>query len=96
MIRYDAGDPGQLTEFKTLNEGRAVTIKHRILKAGKQLAQHGGGDAAIDGRQVGLSEDTAREGYELAVRQARHHGQALPRQVRIILADGRILTLREG
>jgi hypothetical protein len=95
LVRYDSSEPGRLTELRTLGAAHPHTVRDRIAKAGEQLAGHGDVVLVIDGREVKLSEKAAREGHTLALRQARHQRQALPRQVRLILANGRILTFKE-
>jgi hypothetical protein len=95
LVRHQSSDPGRPTELRTLRQPGANAVRDRILKIGEQLTHYGGGDVVIDGRDVKLTENAAREGHTLALRQARHQGQELPRQVRLILADGRILTLKE-
>ncbi|GAB7044852.1 MULTISPECIES: hypothetical protein [Catenuloplanes] len=47
----------------------------------------------IDGRQVGLTEEIARKGYEKALLNHRLHGSALPDKTRVILGDDRIIEL---
>ncbi|MGH3734950.1 MAG: hypothetical protein ACRDT6_04925 [Micromonosporaceae bacterium] len=96
LVRYDGADPGRLTEFKTLTEATTSAVKRDIIDAAKQLSQHGGGDAVIDGRQVHLGEDVVRQGYARAAGQAQAHGQAMPRRARVILSGGRTIDLGEG
>ncbi|WBC15869.1 hypothetical protein O7600_03235 [Micromonospora sp. WMMA1998] len=95
MVRSGPGDPGVVTEFKTLEVSSSESVRRNILTAGKQVAQTGGGDLVIDGRAVGLSEEDARRGFARALGQHHQHGSALPGQVRIVLGDNRILTLPE-
>lgn len=95
IVRYDAEDPGHLTEFKTLYEASTTAVKNDIIKAGKQLAQYGGGDVVIDGRNVALTEEAARHGHARAVGQARRHGQALPQRVLVLVGNTRIIVLDE-
>ncbi|WP_131785109.1 hypothetical protein [Protofrankia symbiont of Coriaria ruscifolia] len=53
IVRRDPGDPGLMTELKTLESSSKNAVQRNILKAGKQAGGDGG--AIIDGRQVGLS-----------------------------------------
>lgn len=93
MVRTGPSDPGTVTEFKTLGSDNSAAVKENILRAGDQLAQHGGGDVVIDGRGVALTEENARRGFARAVGQARTHGSDLPDRVRMILGDGTIILL---
>jgi hypothetical protein len=95
VVRRSPDDPGTITEFKTLDSGSSTAVKDDIIQAGRQVGPHGGGDAVIDGRAVGLTEEEARRGFGRAVGQARVHGQTMPEKVHIILGDGRMLTLPE-
>jgi hypothetical protein len=93
VIRRSPDDPGTITEMKTLESGDSTAVRREILNAGEQVGPHGGGDAIIDGRNVGLTEEEARRGFARAMGQAAQHGQEMPRQVHIILGNGQLLTL---
>jgi hypothetical protein len=93
MVRAAPDDPGTVTEFKTLESADSGAVRANILRAGKQVDYHGGGDLAIDGREVGLTEEDARRGYARAVGQSKAQGNALPVTVRVIIGDGRIVEL---
>jgi len=95
VVRRTPDDPGTITELKTLDSGSSSAVKDNIIDAGRQVEPHGGGDAVIDGRAAGLTEEEARRGFGRAVGQARVHGQTMPDRVHIILGDGRMLTLPE-
>lgn len=96
MVRTGPADPGTITEFKTPKAANSTAVRRNILEAGRQVTPHGGGQAVIDGRPVGLTEADARRGYARAVGQARATGQPLPHTVRFLLADDAIITLPEG
>ena len=95
MVRTSADDPGRITEFKTLESASSSSVRRNILEAGQQVGYHGGGDAVIDGRDVDLTEDAARRGYNRAAGQAREHGQPMPERVSFILGDGSIKVFPE-
>ncbi|MEU4157712.1 polymorphic toxin-type HINT domain-containing protein [Actinoplanes sp. NPDC026670] len=92
MVRRGPNDPGVIIEFKTLNSGSTSAVKRNILSAGKQV-EGAKGEMVIDGRNVGLTAETAREGFKRAAGQARAHGQAIPSKIRVILADDTIIEL---
>jgi hypothetical protein len=96
MVRAASGDPGTITEFKTLDQPGSNVVRRNILKAGGQLAPYGGGDAVIDGRAVGLTAEDTRRGYARAVGQAAATSQPIPTKVHAILSDGSIITLPEA
>ncbi|GLY97370.1 hypothetical protein [Actinoplanes sp. NBRC 103695] len=93
MVRTGPGDMGTVTEFKTLESSSSGAVSQRITDAGKQVAYVGGGDMVIDGRGVGLTEETARTGYERARGKQVAHGSALPDRIRVILGDGSMIEL---
>jgi len=95
IVRRSPDDPGVITEMKTLDSGSSTAVKDNIIDAGRQVEQHGGGHAVIDGRGVDLTEEDARRGFARAVGQARVHGQDMPEQVHFILGNGQLLTLPE-
>jgi hypothetical protein len=95
LVAHLSPEAGRPTELRILRQPSASAVRDILLKAGDQLTHHGGGDVVIDGRDVKLTGDTALEGHALALRQAGRQRQALPQQVRLILADGQILTLKE-
>ena len=93
MIRSGPSDHGTVTEFKTLNQMTSSAVQRSIKYAARQLRQHGSGDVFIDGRSVGLAEETARHGYQRAHGEHRQRNKAMPNRVTFILADGSGLTL---
>lgn len=93
VFRRSPHDPGTITELKALDSSSTTAVQQNIIEAGHQVAPYGGGDAVIDGRAVGLTEETARAGYARAVGQASVHGQTMPNCTHIILGDGRLITL---
>ncbi|MEV6634046.1 WXG100 family type VII secretion target [Actinoplanes sp. NPDC051470] len=93
MVRTGPGDGGTVTEFKTMESASSGAVSHRITDAGKQVAFAGGGDVVIDGRAVGLTEETARLGHARALGRQSAHGIAMPDRVRVILGDGTMIEL---
>lgn len=93
MVRNGPDDPGTVTEFKTPDRLSVKSITRSILEGAKQVGEHGGGNVVIDGRQVGLTEEIARQGYEKAMLNHRLHGSVLPDTTRVILGDDRIIDL---
>jgi hypothetical protein len=91
MVRTGPGDPGRITEFKTLESDSNSAIQRNILQSGEQAG--GDGAVVIDGRQVGLTRDVAVRGYQRAVGNSLAHGKTMPGLVRVILGDGSIITL---
>ncbi|GAA3594510.1 hypothetical protein [Kribbella ginsengisoli] len=88
MARKSRFDRGSVVEFKTLETSRIETVKRNILKAGRQVRAVDG-EVVIDGRNVELGEDAAREAYRAAARQ---QGTTVARVVHLILGDGRMIT----
>jgi hypothetical protein len=88
MVRSGPDDPGSVTEFKTLKAASSGAVRRNILEAGEQTSDL----AVLDGRSVGLTEEDARRGYARAVGQARMHGQDVPKTVRVVTGNGRIIT----
>jgi hypothetical protein len=89
MVRTDPGDAGTITEYKTLKEGNSAALKASIRRSLHQLLPHGNGDVVVDGRPVALTEAEARRGYARFVGERMHHGKPMPKQVTIILGDGK-------
>jgi hypothetical protein len=87
MVRKDPADGGLITEFKTPNSGSKAAIKRLVNSASKQVPP--AGEVVIDGRNVGLTEELAKEAYKSARRQP---GATVAAKVHFILADGRIVT----
>lgn len=94
MVRTSPGDPGTVTEFKTLISDASRAVKDNMRTATRQLVPHGNGEVVIDGRSVALTEAAAREGHARFVGERRKHDRPLPLRVTVILGDGRELTWR--
>ncbi len=88
LVRTGRDDPGTYTEFKEATEPTDGAVKNAIMRGAKQLDPFGGGDLVLDGRSVGLAQEVAENGLRRALGQASAHGSALPRNIRIVLADG--------
>jgi len=94
MIRKNRADEGVIVEFKTQDVAESSAVKRSMLKASAQAretatalgARH---EVVIDGRPVGLSEETARRSFRRAVGQP--HSTVAP-VVHVILGDGRLVT----
>ncbi|GAA5186621.1 hypothetical protein GCM10023322_33270 [Rugosimonospora acidiphila] len=92
MVRTGPDDPGTITEFKTLaGKDGSNSVRRNILDAGGQVPD--GGGVVLDGRATNVDEADAIRGHARALGQAAQTGQKLPTIVRIILGDGRIITL---
>ncbi|MQA25701.1 MAG: hypothetical protein GEU94_09540 [Micromonosporaceae bacterium] len=63
-------------------------------KAAEQVNPWGGGDAVIDARKVGLTEQTARQHVSEAVAEAGRKGKPLPKKIHVILGDGSMITIK--
>jgi hypothetical protein len=87
MIRKDPADEGRITEFKTPESSTKQAIKRLVNHASKQVPPEG--EVVIDGRNVGLTEELAKDAYQSARRQP---GATVAAKVHFILADGRIVT----
>ena len=95
LVRRDPADPGTLTKFKTLSQPTDVAVKRNILHAGKQLAQHGGGDMVLDARPVGADEATILRGHARAVGEAAAHGKPIPHTIHVIMPGNQWLRFRQ-
>jgi hypothetical protein len=95
IVRRSSQDPGTITEFKTLDRNSSTAVKRCVTTAAKQVNDHGGGDVIIDGRDVDLDEDTAREGYRRSLGEARAHKKVLPHRIFVIMPGDRLLLLNQ-
>jgi hypothetical protein len=87
MVRRHPGDEGRITEYKTLSgNGGANNVKRNINDA-SQVPDDG--ELVVDGRNAGVTAQTAAKAYARAVTQ---EGAVCPAVVHIILGDGRIVT----
>ncbi len=87
MVRKGAGEEGVIVEFKTQDSGSSNAVKRNMLKASGQLSTTG--EVVIDGRPVGLAEETALRSFRRACGQP---GSTVARVVHVILGDGRLVT----
>jgi hypothetical protein len=95
MVRWSPADEGTITEFKTLESGSVGAVQRNIHEGAKQPNYHGGGDVVIDGRDVNLSADTARDGFDKAQSMHDIHGRQMPEHAHFILGDGTMLTMQK-
>ncbi|RZT07394.1 hypothetical protein EV649_8100 [Kribbella sp. VKM Ac-2569] len=94
VLRRSGSDEGAIVEFKTQDVDTSSAVKRNILTASGQAieaaaalrARH---EVVIDGRPVGLSEDTALRSFRRALGQP---GATVAPVVHVILGDGRMVT----
>jgi hypothetical protein len=94
LVRKHRDDEGAIVEFKTQDVGESNAVKRNMLRASGQAlkaARELGArrEVVIDGRKVGLSEETALRSFRRAVGQPR---STLVPVVHVILGDGRLVT----
>jgi len=94
MVRKSRDDEGAIVEFKTQDKGSSNAVKRSMLKASGQALKAAGDPAAkrevvIDGRPVGLTEETALRSFRRARGQP---GSVVAEVVHVILGDGRLVT----
>ncbi|WP_328519650.1 hypothetical protein [Kribbella sp. NBC_00359] len=94
MVRKSRDDEGAIVEFKTQDKGSSNAVKRSMLKASGQALKAAGDPAAkrevvIDGRRVGLTEETALRSFRRARGQP---GSVVAEVVHVILGDGRLVT----
>jgi hypothetical protein len=87
MVRKDGDGEGVIVEFKTQDSGSSNAVKRNMLKASRQLSTTG--EVVIDGRPVGLTEETALRSFRRACGQP---GSTVVAVVHVILGDGRLVT----
>jgi hypothetical protein len=98
MVRKEPGDPGRITEFKTLDPPKAGSnpvnaVKRNINDASHQVPPDG--EIVIDTRNIpGLTEEDVLRAYKKALGQPKG---SVAKEVHIILGDGRVVTyVKEG
>ncbi|WP_329001170.1 hypothetical protein OHA18_42880 [Kribbella sp. NBC_00709] len=94
MLRKDREDEGAIVEFKTQDVGESNAVKRAMLKASGQALKaavqlRARREVVIDGRQAGVTEDTALRSFRRAVGQP---GSTVASVVHVILGDGRLVT----
>ncbi|MEU4291161.1 hypothetical protein AB0E63_23295 [Kribbella sp. NPDC026596] len=94
MLRRSGSDEGSIIEFKTLTSGASNTVKRSMLKASGQALKAAreltmGREVVVDGRPVGLTEETALRSFRRACGQP---GSTVAAVVHVILGDGRLVT----
>jgi hypothetical protein len=94
MLRKDRDDEGAIVEFKTQDAGESNAVKRAMLKASGQALKAAAQlrarrEVVIDGRQAGVSEETALRSFRRAVGQP---GSTVASVVHVILGDGRLVT----
>jgi hypothetical protein len=87
MVRKGGDGEGVIVEFKTQDSGSSNAVKRNMLKASSQLST--AGEVVIDGRPVGLTEETALRSFRRACGQP---GSTVAAVVHVILGDGRLVT----
>ncbi|HEY3561575.1 MAG TPA: hypothetical protein VGL05_29120 [Kribbella sp.] len=87
MVRKGPDDEGLITEFKRLDSGSESAIKRNVKKAAGQVPE-ADGEAVLDGRKVGLTQDVVDKAYASLVRL----GDRVPAKLYVILGDGRMIT----
>ncbi|GAA1568283.1 hypothetical protein GCM10009742_07940 [Kribbella karoonensis] len=94
ILRRSDADEGSIAEFKTQDRGTSNAVKRNMLAASGQAfelaqalsARH---EVVIDGRAVGVSEETASRSFRRALGQP---GSTVAPVVRVILGDGSLVT----
>ena len=94
LVRTHRDDEGAIVEFKTQDVGESNAVKRSMLRASGQALKatpelEARREIVIDGRRVGLSEETALRSFRRAVGQPH---STLVRVVHVILGDGRLVT----
>ncbi|MFF0341851.1 hypothetical protein [Kribbella sp. NPDC004875] len=87
MVRKSKEADGIVIEFKTPISGTSNAIKRSIHDASRQAGERN--EVLIDGRAVGLSEDTALRAFRRACGQP---GGRVADAVHVILGDRRLIT----
>ncbi|MGH3646765.1 MAG: hypothetical protein ACRDTM_06280 [Micromonosporaceae bacterium] len=93
MVRWDPSDPGTVTEFKRPTRLSYSAVRRSVFDSGVQVRDWGGGDAVIDGRDLGLRESDARRLIGDAVAEGKRKGKLLPNQIHVILGGGSMITI---
>jgi len=83
MVRNGPGDPGFITEVKTMKEPGNNALKRAINKASDQAGPEG--KVVIDGRGVGTIQSDAERAFKRALGQP---GKVVAKHVHVILEDG--------
>jgi hypothetical protein len=91
MVRKNPADEGLITEFKRPESNAVDAIKRNMKKASKQVP-HEDGEVVIDGRKVGLTQETADAAYADLVK----YKDTRAAKIYVILADGRMVTYLRG
>lgn len=94
MVRHDRDDPGTVMEFKRLDSPSLNAIRKQLWEAARQVNDWGGGDAVMDGRKVGLTEQLARQRLSEALAESHRKGKPLPARIHVILGDGSMITIQ--
>jgi hypothetical protein len=94
MVRKSGVDEGAIIEFKTQNSGSSNAVKRSMLAASGQAMKAADGltarrEVVVDGRPVGLSEETAYRSFRRACGQP---GSTVADVVHVILGDERLVT----